>query len=256
MEKLRIALALGVVVLTGCASMDPPAPPATAVMSGPTLRTGPADTPLAAAPSGALPAGGSVASACDNAAFQQALVRQLNAVRSSTQMCRETPQPATRPVRWNPALAAAATSHSADMARRPHLFGHRGSDGSLVDQRVRRYGYQPLAAGESIAGGDYNAESLVNTWLGNERHCRTLMNPAYTEVGASCVSRPGTDFGTYWTMVMGNRAEPVRAVAPPATPTRARPQAAAPKAKAASPVRASKSTAGKPRAAIRQPAVR
>jgi len=253
MEKLRIALALGVVVLTGCASIDPPAP-ATAVMSGPTVRSVTSDGSAQAASPGV--AAGPAGSACDNAAFQQALVRQLNAVRSSTQMCRETPQPATRPVRWNPALAAAATSHSADMARRPQIFGHRGSDGSTVDQRVRRHGYQPLAAGESIAGGDYNAESLVNTWLGNERHCRTLMNPEYTEVGASCVSRPGTELGTYWTMVMGNRAEPVRAVAPAAAPARARSPAAAPKAKSASPVRASKSTASKPRAAIRRPAVR
>jgi uncharacterized protein YkwD len=253
MEKLRIALTFGLVALAGCASMDPPEAPSSTVVSGSTARV----VSPAAPPAGpAIGGGGQVANACDNAAFQQALVRQLNAVRTSTQMCRETTVPATRPVRWNPALAAAATTHSADMARRPHLFGHRGSDGSLVDQRVRRQGYQPLAAGESIAGGDYNAESLVNSWLGNERHCRTLMNPEYTEVGASCVTRPGTDFGTYWTMVMGNRAEPIRAVAPTAAPSRARSKAQAPKAKVQPSVRASKPTAGKPRASTRRPTVR
>ena len=205
--------------MVGCASLEP-APPSTAVMAGP---------PAAAPQPG-----------CNNPAFQQALLQELNAARTRPQMCSAAALPAARPVRWNPALAAAATSHSADMARRD-LFGHRGSDGSTVEQRVRRQGYTPLAAGESIAGGDYNADSLVNTWLGNERHCRTLMDPAFTEVGASCASHKGSDWGTYWTMVMGNRSEPVRRVAPAPSP-RAKAPVATPKA-------------GKPRVQARSKAV-
>lgn len=224
MEKLSFALILGSAVLAGCASLETP-PPATAVMSGP---------PAAAA-----------ASDCDNVVLQQSLLQRINAVRTTAQVCSEQPVPAAKPVRWQPALAAAAATHSSDMARR-QLFGHRGSDGSLVEARVRRQGYTPLAAGESIAAGDYDADTLVNTWLGNERHCRTLMNPAYTEVGASCVRQPNSQWGTYWTMVMGNRSEPVRRATAAAVPARAKP---AQVGKAKSPVKATARAKAKPRIA-------
>lgn len=196
MNPSRLALTLGAAALAaGCASLET-APPDTAVMSGPPVAV-------------AVPVG------CEHAAFQQALLQRLNAVRSAPQVCVDERAPAVQPVRWHPALAAAAGVHAKDLARRD-LFGHRGSDGSLVEQRVRRQGYVPVAAGEAIAGGDYNADSLVNTWLGSARHCRTLMNPAYTEVGASCARSADSDFGTYWTLVMGHRTEPVRRVSAPA----------------------------------------
>jgi uncharacterized protein YkwD len=228
MNKARLALTLGAAALAaGCASFEA-APPGTTAMSGP-----PAPVPSQVG--------------CDHAVFQQALLQRLNAARSSPQVCADTKLPAAAPVRWHPALAAAAGAHAKDLARRD-LFGHRGSDGSLVEQRMRRQGYIPTAAGESIAGGDFNPNSLVNTWLGNERHCRTLMNPAYTEVGASCANRDDSDFGTYWTMVLGNRSEPVRRVTAPA----AKKSRAVPKRKAT----AKPAARARPAAKARPPAVR
>ncbi|MDB5912417.1 MAG: hypothetical protein JWP22_1092, partial [Ramlibacter sp.] len=41
------------------------------------------------------------------------------------------------------------------------------------------------------------------------------------EVGAACARQPGSTFGTYWTMVLGNRAEGGRPAAK-AAPARAK----------------------------------
>ena len=189
-------------VLSGCASGLPPQ--SSSVMSGP--------------PEAKLPAAGG----CDAVALRQSVLQQVNAARASGQVCGLAQLPPAVPVGWHAAVAAAASQHTEDMARRG-LFDHRGSDGSQVEQRVRREGYQAVAVGETIAGGDYNAGNVVHSWLGSERHCRTLMQPAYTEVGASCFTAPRSDWGTYWTLVMGHRAAvegsaPARPTTQKATP--------------------------------------
>lgn len=213
---------LGIAGLAACAS-SPPTPPAVA-MGGPAAAVrAPAATPAR------------IHGNCDMAVLPRVLLEEVNEARSTPQSCGGQQVPATKPVAWHPALASAAGKHSADMARRD-FFDHRSPDGARVDQRVRREGYRARAVGESLAGGDFDAESVVSGWLGSATHCRNLMNPAYSQVGAACVRQPGSSWGTYWTMVLGAGLEPVRA-----------PKAAAPARKAVKP-----KAAVKPRAAAKR----
>lgn len=174
---------------------------------------------------------------CDMASLPHALVQEVNAARAAPQSCGAQQLGPAKPVAWHPALAAAAGKHSSDMARR-NFLDHKGPDGATVTQRARKEGYNARGVAENLAAGDYTAQTVVAGWLGSERHCRNLMNPTYSEVGAACVRNPGSTWGTYWTMVLGNRAEPsraTRATAPVPARAQAKPKAAAkPPAKRAS----------------------
>nr|MDQ6882415.1 CAP domain-containing protein [Pseudomonadota bacterium] len=105
---------------------------------------------------------------------------------------------------WNRALAEAAEQHSVDMAARRY-FDHVGPDGKRVSNRVLGQGYRWRVVGENLAGGDTTVAGVIAGWLGSPEHCENLMGPAYAEVGVSCVRQPGSQWGTYWTMVLAAR---------------------------------------------------
>ncbi|CAA9436184.1 MAG: hypothetical protein AVDCRST_MAG51-2945 [uncultured Ramlibacter sp.] len=205
-------------------------------------------TVYSASPSATQPVtAGARRESCDPTALQRSVLQQVNAARAAGQTCGNAQLPPASPVTWHQALASAAAKHSRDMAKRD-FFGHRSPDGAVVEQRVRREGYPARAAGESIAGGDYTPEGVVRSWFGNEKHCRNLMSAAFTEVGASCVTQPGSDWGTYWTMVLGSRGADSKRAAPASAPPRTR-SAVTPKARATAPAKArTPSTAPKPSA--------
>ncbi|MDB5942928.1 MAG: hypothetical protein JWQ13_2494 [Ramlibacter sp.] len=111
---------------------------------------------------------------------------------------------AAKALDWNRALAEAAEMHSVDMAARRY-FDHVSPDGKRVAQRVTAQGYNWRAVGENLAGGDTSVAAVIAGWLGSPEHCRNLMSAEYAEVGVSCVRQPGSQWGTYWTMVLGTR---------------------------------------------------
>ncbi len=219
--RMKQLIWLGIAGLVGCAA--PSAPPS---------------TPASTAAMGAAPRAVSLVAHCDMATLPQSLLQSVNAARATPQSCGQQTLGPARPVSWHPALAAAASKHSAEMARR-NFLGPSGPDGLRVQQRVSREGYNARAVGETLAGGDFDPHSVVGGWLGSEAHCRTLMNPSFTEVGAACVRQPNSSWGTYWTMVLGNRAEasrptpapgPARALAPAKPKAAAKPPAKRPSA--------------------------
>lgn len=230
---------LGVAALTACAAPGetPSSPAPVAAPTAPAGLAVPGAQVARPATLGAGPSAAMVMGGCDPASLPQALLQSVNAARAKPQSCGQQQMAPAKPLAWHPALASAAGKHAADMARRNYL-DHRSPDGSRVQQRVTREGYKARAVGESLAGGDYDAQSVVGGWLGNEAHCRNLMNPSYSELGAACVRQPGSAWGTYWTMVVGNRAEasrPTPAPAPGRALAPAKPKAAAkPPAKRAS----------------------
>ena len=94
-----------------------------------------------------------------------------------------------------------AQGHSRDMAL-SGAFAHRGSDGRDAAERAERQGYLWSAVGETLAystPGHFDAETVVDAWLGSPGHCATLLEPAFRELGA------GRDLGAleYWTVVLG-----------------------------------------------------
>ena len=130
----------------------------------------------------------------------------VNQARSVNQVCGNTPYGPAPPVSWSDKLAMAAYLHSEDMALND-LFSHTGSDGSSAGQRISRQGYPWRTYGENIAVGYPTVSSVVQGWLGSEGHCRNMMNPAFTEIGAGYAIGQfgGNPAARYWTFDLADQ---------------------------------------------------
>jgi uncharacterized protein YkwD len=136
----------------------------------------------------------------DPAAVATRVLELINAARGEARRCgRERVEPAP-PLTMAMTLTAAASVHSLDMAGREWL-GHDGSDGSESGERMTRAGYTWSVAGENVAAGQADAESVVAAWLDSPGHCATLMSPLYTETGVAFALAPGKNPAIYWTQV-------------------------------------------------------
>ena len=131
------------------------------------------------------------------------MLELVNATRIEARMCGTLERAAVSTVQWNTSLAAAAQFHANDMTVN-NFFSHTGSDGLGVVDRVEATGYVWRAVGENIAAGQLDVAAVHQGWVDSQGHCVNIMNSAFTEVGAACVSDPGTDFGNYWVVVFGD----------------------------------------------------
>jgi uncharacterized protein YkwD len=124
----------------------------------------------------------------------------VNQARSVNQICGHTPYGPAPSVSWSGNLAMAAYLHSEDMVPN-NSFSHTGSNGSSAGQRISRQGYPWRTYGENIAVGYPTVSSVIQGWLGSEGHCRNLMNPAFTEIGAgyAIAQSGGNPAARYWT---------------------------------------------------------
>lgn len=106
------------------------------------------------------------------------------------------------PVAWNDVLFSVAARHSLDMAAHNYL-AHADAREFGPSQRLSIEGYPWRSMAENIAGGDGSVASVMRAWQGSAEHCRSMLDPAFTQVGVACVGRPSTDWGTYWTIELG-----------------------------------------------------
>jgi uncharacterized protein YkwD len=99
---------------------------------------------------------------------------------------------------WSESLAAVARVHSEDMAN-TKFFSHRGSDGSMVDERADRLGLGVWRSiGENIAymrGFEDPAVLAVSKWLESTAHRKNLLGATWKE---SAVGVAVTGDGTYY----------------------------------------------------------
>lgn len=142
--------------------------------------------------------------ASDSEAFRETMLAVIRAARAASRMCGDGIHQATGTVTWNPLLEQAALSHVQDMAY-VNFFSHEGSDGLSVSNRADNVGYNWRAIGENIAAGQLDIDEVHQGWLDSPGHCRNIMNPLFTEVGAACVPGVDTDYGTYWAVVFGDQ---------------------------------------------------
>lgn len=149
---------------------------------------------------GAAPVMGS----CGIHALSAEALRRVNEARARARRCGGQPMGPATPLKWDPALEVAASSHSLDMAKR-NYFDHRSPTGSTVSQRASASRYNWKTVAENIAGGDTSVDEVIQGWLDSPDHCVNMMEPAYTDVAVACVQQPGTEWGTYWTMVLGRK---------------------------------------------------
>lgn len=102
------------------------------------------------------------------------------------------------PLVWSNELAAVARLHSQDMADQKY-FSHRGSDGSMVDDRADKMGVKNWSAiGENIAferGFDDAANFAVDRWMESPAHKQNLLDKRWKETGMGVAILPD---GTYY----------------------------------------------------------
>ena len=115
------------------------------------------------------------------------------------------------PVAGNRKLARAASIHASDIARND-LFGHRGSDGSRLEDRLKRVAFKFKLAAENVAGGLQSPEATVDAWMDSTGHRRNLLNPNMCRVGIGYAFVPNdkgrVTYKHYWTLVLARPPGP------------------------------------------------
>ncbi len=91
------------------------------------------------------------------------------------------------PLKWNDALAAAATRYAQDLAAR-NYFAHNSPEGTTPVSRAKdaaypAYGWGGVYVGENLARGYSTAEAAMRGWMASEGHRNNLLNPKYRETG-------------------------------------------------------------------------
>lgn len=132
------------------------------------------------------------------------VLRLANAVRAQPRTCGTRRYDAAPPLRWAGELGVAAFVHSRDMATRSY-FDHRAPNGSQVDARARRQGYNWRRVGENIAAGQGSPQQVMAAWLASPLHCENIMNRDFAEMGAAYAVNENSGSVIYWTQVFGTR---------------------------------------------------
>lgn len=184
-----VAVSFALAALAACGERETPAPRQVAEPAAPDTAT------LGAGPA---PANCGIRQLPDEA------LRRINAARAAGHRCGGRSMPPSQPLSWDPSLQSAATGHSLDMAKR-NYFDHRSPEGRSVSQRASASNYNWKSVAENLAGGDTSVGEVVQGWLDSPEHCSNLMDPGFSDVALACVQQPGTEWGTYWTMVLGRK---------------------------------------------------
>lgn len=111
-----------------------------------------------------------------------------------------------KPLVWDEEMASLARRHSRNMAAEK-FFSHRGSDGTMIDDRAASLGiFNWRAIGENIAfmrGQGDPAAKAVEKWMLSTSHKKNILNPTWSE---SAIGVTVTEDGTaYFTQVFITR---------------------------------------------------
>lgn len=123
------------------------------------------------------------------------MLAAVNRVREAGGVCGDEVMPPAPALIWDARLEAAAREHARDMSQNG-FFGHTGSDGAGLGERVDRAGYDWVSVGENLARRQRSVGEVVTDWQRSEGHCRNLHDPGFREIGAALVDG-------HWTQVFG-----------------------------------------------------
>ena len=101
----------------------------------------------------------------------------------------------------NAQLAAAAQSHSIDMACFS-LLSHSGSNGSTVQQRLRDAGFTGGFPQEMIYAGGYPQDAF-DWWMNDSIHRAVIMDTRITSIGVGYAWVSDSAYGGYYTVDVG-----------------------------------------------------
>ena len=84
----------------------------------------------------------------------------------------------------NNILTLAAEAKLADM-RASNYWDHTSPNGKKPWDFIRETGYSYSYAGENLAKGFTDSESVVDAWMNSEKHRENLLNTHFTEIGVA-----------------------------------------------------------------------
>jgi uncharacterized YkwD family protein len=119
--------------------------------------------------------------------YEQQVVNLCNAERAKNGL---------PPLSINANLARMAHVKAQDM-RDKNYFDHNSPTYGSPFQMMKTFGISYSYAGENIAAGQPDPQSVVNSWMNSPGHRANILNPNYTQIGVGYVS--GGSYGTYWT---------------------------------------------------------
>ena len=105
------------------------------------------------------------------------------------------------PLAYNADLGRAATAHACDMSVNA-FFGHRGSDGTNVRNRVRATGFRDCTLAENLAWGYPTSGQIIGGWMASSGHRTNMLHPRVNEMGIGVTAGAK---GPNWVLVLGRR---------------------------------------------------
>jgi uncharacterized protein YkwD len=121
------------------------------------------------------------------------MVRLVNQARQKGVYCGGQWQKPVSKIKWDDKLEKAASDKSYDMYKN-NYFEHTSPEGQTLADRLKTINYAWKTIGENLALGPVSVKQSVENWLKSDGHCRNIMKPNYTHLGAA-------QYGTYWTQV-------------------------------------------------------
>lgn len=99
-------------------------------------------------------------------------------------------------------LTKVAQSHSEDMAQN-NYFAHEDRSGGQPWDRAEKAGYTTGYVGENISAGYASPFAAMTGWMKSSGHCLNVLKATYTDIGIGIASNADSEYGIYWTMVLG-----------------------------------------------------
>lgn len=122
----------------------------------------------------------------DDSTLAKEVLRLTNEIRS---------QYGLNALSWDDELAGVGREHCIDMAARDY-FDHNTPEGVTPMERMHNAGIWRVYAGENIAAGQIDPQSVVEAWMESPGHRENILEPVYTSMGAACYR--GGNLGIYW----------------------------------------------------------
>lgn len=132
-------------------------------------------------------------SACTTPANVNALATEIAQGLNAHRAANGLPQ-----VSFNRRLGRAAMNHACDMSNNG-FFGHNGSNGSDIVQRVNSTGYKQCLVAENLAWGYPRSEQIVTGWMNSAGHRANMLHPRVAEFGVAITDGAK---GPNWVLVL------------------------------------------------------
>jgi uncharacterized YkwD family protein len=98
-------------------------------------------------------------------------------------------------LKYNAELSKVAEAKAADL-RDKNYFSHTSPTYGSPFDMMKAFGIKYTAAGENIAKGYMNPESVMKGWMNSPGHKANILNSSFTEIGVGYVS--GSNGTGYW----------------------------------------------------------